>query len=65
MTVAKAYNLWCDHPECRDDRDAFDSDTWPSYQTAAEIRRAARKAGWRRTADGDDLCPEHPKGSTR
>lgn len=28
-------------------------------RTAADIRRAARKQGWKRTWDGRDLCPNH------
>lgn len=62
MTVLKAYNLHCDHDECSTDgvpAGAFDLDQWPKWQSAAEVRAAAKRAGWTRNRDGKDLCPDH------
>lgn len=53
MTASKAYTLWCDAPDCLD---------WTVAsgiaQTAAEVRREARREGWGRSK-GQDLCPHH------
>lgn len=62
MTVRKAYNLWCD--ACGPTGPAFDVQAWPEYQTAAEVRAAARREGWRRGPNGEDLCPEHAENPT-
>lgn len=61
MTAIKAFNLTCDHPECAEHgiEGAFDLNQWPHYQTASEVRTAAKKAGWTRTSDGKDMCPRH------
>lgn len=65
MSIMKAYNLRCDR--CDADglpEPVYDMTTWPRWQTAAEVRKAARRAGWRRGPNGEDLCPDHAGGGT-
>lgn len=67
MTAIKAYNLWCNHPDCSRHGAAtfFDYSGWPSWQTAAEVRAMAKIDGWKRTRDGQDICPAHTTDLTR
>lgn len=67
MTAIKAFNLVCDHPECAEYglEGAFDLDQWPRYQSASEVRAVAKRAGWKRTREGKDICPHHPRGLER
>ncbi|PAZ15627.1 hypothetical protein CLM62_12590 [Streptomyces sp. SA15] len=60
MTVAVYRRLWCDHKPCGSWHGPADL----PGETAAELRRTARSAGWRRK-NGKDLCPDHAAGGTR
>lgn len=48
----------CDH---RTDGEQCDSERgWPTrVDTHRELRRLLREVGWRRTRNGNDLCPDH------
>lgn len=56
MSVIKSATIACDHIDCADDDE---SASWLGhYETAAQVRYAAKQQGWTRRG-GKDYCPRH------
>ena len=49
----------CDAENSPGDRCMAEDSPFGSPRTATEARRRLHREGWRRTHDGQDLCPTH------